>query len=58
MVQFATKKNNNELIQEFLNNGGQITICPPGRVKKLERRGYVWKTGATNVRLKDEGIRK
>lgn len=57
-----TKLEYNQVVQEFLNNGGVIQQIPYAGPRFVEqtfpKRGYVWATGATNARLKDEGIRK
>ena len=49
-------------MKEFLDNGGVVEQLPyhgPRFVEKtFPRRGYVWATGATTARLKDEGIAK
>lgn len=51
-----------QAMKEFLDNGGVVEQVPyvgPRFVEKtFPRRGYVWATGATKARLKDEGIGK
>lgn len=49
-------------MKEFTDNGGkveQLEYHGPRFVEKtFPRRGYLWATGATTARLKDEGIGK
>jgi hypothetical protein len=50
------------MMAEFLSNGGEIEQLkyhgPRFVEKTFVQKGYVASMGATNARLKDEGIRK
>lgn len=58
MLHRSIKKQDDAAIKKFLENGGLITLCPPGPSKKLSRRGYVWATTRTKVNLKNAGYSK
>jgi len=58
MVKFTSKNQNNDAIEKFLAAGGMITVCPPGRAKKLPQRGYVWSKTRLVVNLKNANLHK
>lgn len=49
-------------MKEFLDNGGVVEQLPyygpKGSDRTFVQKGYVASMGATNARLKDQGIRK